>query len=92
MTSHIEKATGTSPWSSTTTPGSSEEEAIGFLRGRGVTDREGFVFGEIAKNGDTFDMEVIRDADGVAIGTACGKTGDEVIRQGQAIADEAEES
>jgi len=64
-----------------------EQEDIARLRGTPVPDAEGFVFGDdIGKNGDIFDVDVIREDDGASAGTARGKTSAEVVAHAQEIA------
>ena len=47
-------------------------------------DRDGYTFGdEVRPNGDIFDIEVVRDSDSAAVGTARGITRDDIVRQAQ---------
>ncbi len=67
------------------------DEAIAYLRGKPVPGVEGLTFDEDFKeDGDIVDIEVIRDADGVSVGTARGERADELIQQAQGFAREAE--
>jgi hypothetical protein len=65
-----------------------EQEGIAYLRGQPVPDRLGYSFGdEIQPNGDIFDIEVVRDSDGVSVGTARGTSADDLVEQAQDVAD-----
>jgi hypothetical protein len=64
-----------------------EQEEIALLRGQPIPDVDGFAFGDEArKDGDVFDLDVIRESDGASVGTARGTTAAEVIERAQAIA------
>ena len=64
-----------------------EQEEIAVLRGQPIPDIDGFVFGdETRKDGDSFDLDVVRESDGLSVPTARGTTVAEVVQQAQAIA------
>jgi hypothetical protein len=64
-----------------------EQEDIAYLRGQPVPDSQGLIFGdEVRRNGDVFDIDVIRESDGASVGTARGNATNEVIGSAQAIA------
>ena len=68
-------------------PPQTDQEEIAFLRGNPVPDRPGYTFGEIERDGDIFDVEIIRDSDGAPLETARGTRADEIVKQAQEIAD-----
>jgi len=65
-----------------------EQEQIARLRGNDVPGYPGFTFGDLAKDGDVFDVEITRDSDSAPVGTARGVTAAEIVRQAQQLADE----
>jgi hypothetical protein len=69
-------------------PPMTEQEDIASLRGQAVPDADGFSFGELAKNGDIFDVEIVRDSDSAPVGTARGITVDELAEQARTLAAE----
>jgi hypothetical protein len=56
-----------------------EQEQIARLRGYNLPDRPGFTFGDLAKDGYMFDVEITRGSDSAAVGTARGVTADEIV-------------
>jgi hypothetical protein len=66
-----------------------EQEAIAGLRGTPIPGCSGFFFrGAPAKNGDSFEMEVVQDSTDAKIGKARGSTAAEMIAHAQEIAQE----
>jgi hypothetical protein len=53
-----------------------------------VPDADGFSFGELAKNGDALDIEIVRDSDSAPVRTARGVTADELVEHARTIAAE----